>query len=61
MNKKQYITPLSAVIAIRSGRLLQGGSETLPINKDDDPVTDSNEVYSRRRKDVWDDEEEEEY
>ena len=34
--------------------------ETL-INKDDDPVTDSNEVYSRRRKDVWDDEEEEEY
>ena len=61
MYKKQYITPLSAVIAIRSGRLLQGGSETLPINKEEEPVTDPSEVYSRRRKDVWDDEEEEDY
>lgn len=61
MSKKQYITPLAAVDAILIERLLQGGSETLPINKDDDPVSDPSEVYSRRRKDVWDDEEEEEY
>ena len=59
MSKKQYITPLAVVDAILTERLLESGSETIPIDKEDDPVTDPNEVYSRRRKDVWDEEEEE--
>lgn len=62
MTKKYYIAPLTSFHAIQAASLLQSASqESLPIHKDEDenPVTNPDDVYSRRQRDVWDDEYEE--
>ena len=62
MNKKTYLSPLTEIVDIHVGSLLNDTSETLPIDKDpSDPITDDNAVYSRRQHpNIWDDEEHEE-
>lgn len=62
MTKKYYIAPLTSFHAIHAASLLQSASqESLPIHKDENenPVTNPDDVYSRRHRDVWDDEYEE--
>ena len=49
------------VVGIHADSLLTGASkEGLPIDKEneEEPVTETGDVYSRRRRNTWDDEEE---
>lgn len=61
MTKKQYTAPVTTVVDIHVDSLLTDASKNgLPIDKEneEEPVTDPNYVYSRRRRNTWDDEEE---
>ena len=61
MTKKKYNKPLTAVVDIHADVLLLGTStESLPIDRSGNPVTDPDGVYSRRYSNTWDEEEEEE-
>ena len=61
MTKKQYTAPMITVVGIHADSLLTGASkEGLTIDKEneEEPVTEPTDVYSRRRRNTWDDEEE---
>ena len=61
MTKKQYTAPVTTVVDIHVDSLLTDASKNgLPIDKEneEEPVSDPTEVYSRRRRNTWDDEEE---
>lgn len=61
MTKKQYTAPMTTVVDIHVDSLLTDASKNgLPIDKEneEEPVYDSTDVYSRRRRNTWDDEEE---
>ena len=61
MTKKQYTAPVTTVVGIHVDSLLTDASkEGLPIDKEneEEPVTEPGDVYSRRRRNTWDDEEE---
>ena len=62
--KKTYQTPSTELMLINIENLLQNVSPTtLPKggDGDDDTVTDKNELLGRSQRNVWDDEEEEDY
>ena len=61
MTKKQYTAPMITVVGIHADSLLTDASKNgLPIDKEneEEPVSDPTYVYSRRRRNTWDDEEE---
>lgn len=61
MTKKHYTAPVTTVVDIHVDSLLTDASKNgLPIDKEneEEPVTDPTDVYSRRRRNTWDDEEE---
>ena len=61
MTKKQYTAPMITVVDIHVDSLLTDASKNgLPIDKEneEEPVTEPGDVYSRRRRNTWDDEEE---
>ena len=61
MDKKQYQAPLTTAIGLRTEALLLVTSkDTIPIEKDGNPISDPNNVYGRNNWDDWDDEEDEE-
>ena len=57
--KKTYQIPSTDLMLINVENLLQAGSPTLPKN-DTEEVTNEDELLGRQRRDVWDEEEEEE-
>lgn len=56
MKKKYYAAPLTEVLGIDAGNLLQSNSLPIDKNNEEEPVSDPSEVYSRRQRNVWDDE-----
>jgi hypothetical protein len=57
VHKKQYHAPQTATTGLYIETLLLGtSSDSLPINKDDEPVNDPGNVYSRKNWGGWDDE-----
>ena len=58
--KKTYQIPSTDLMLINVENLLQAGSPTLPKN-DTEVVTNEEELLGRQRRDVWDEDEEEEY
>ncbi len=60
MIKKSYINPTTEVVLINTVSTMLAGSESLPVNNDEE-VNDEKDVLSRPYNvNVWEDEEEEE-
>ena len=60
--KKLYIEPNTEIVIVdvKTTLLTASDPQNQPLDKDEDPITDGNEIGSRRYNDVWDEEFEEE-
>jgi len=59
MIKKKYITPTASVVSIKTGGIMQHASVDLPVYVDTETGVEDVQ-FSRRKRDAWDEEEEEE-
>jgi hypothetical protein len=60
--KKLYIEPNTeiVIVAVKTTLLTASDPQNQSLNKDDEQITDGNDIGSRRYNNVWDEEEEEE-